>query len=281
VLHALGRGLRARSFPRAENLRTAALLLGAPAAVLCTPYGTAVLGYYGRVLGGGDFARYVVEWQHTQLGPLTAGFFVLAGIVAFYAGRQPRRLTRFEQLSLALLAAMALDARRNVVWFALAALVSLPKLLAEDAPAQPRPRDGRVYAVIASVALTAAAAVILAGPVPRGPVKVGAAVAALTARDPALQVFPEEPVGDWLLWNYPQLAGRVAWDVRDELLRGDEIARIAWARNGLDNGVAAGYRLFVVDRVRGAAVRRRLLGRKQGRVVAHDGTLEAILLPHA
>ncbi|HEY6017953.1 MAG TPA: hypothetical protein VIU16_14295, partial [Gaiellaceae bacterium] len=115
----------------------------------------------------------------------------------------------------------------------------------------------------------------------RGPVRVGDAVAALAARDSSLRVLPNDRWADWLLWSHPELAGRVAYDVRFELLTRREVGSLALLRSGLSGRLARGYRLFVVDRLRERTTRAWLLGNRHGRVVARDGTVEAILLPRA
>lgn len=280
VLRALGRAVDRRTRTRRGRLDTAALLVGAPAAVLCTPYGTAILGYYHRVLVGGDFSHYVTEWEHTQLGPTTAAFFVVAALLAVRSGRHGGRLTRFEQVALAALALMGLEALRNIVWFAFAVLVSLPRLLAvADAERAPR-RHARVFLGVAGVALVAAAAAA-AGPLGRQPDRVGRTVAALTARDPELRVFADARWADWLLWTQPQLAGRTALDIRFELLTPRELRALASLTFGTPARLTRGYRLFVVDRGIDGRLATMLLGARHGRVVARDSSAEAILLPRA
>jgi hypothetical protein len=284
VLRALTRAVGGR-VARAEALRTLALLVGAPAAVLASPYALELPHYYALMLLHPPFAQFVVEWQPTVLGPLTVAFFVVACVLAVLAGRWRGRLTRFEELTLLLLAGLALAAERNIVWFALAALVSAPRLISEvtDADSEPSRRDRRANLAVGALALVVAAGIMAVGPIgaARGPVRVGDAVARLAARDPALRVFPNDAWSDWLLWTHPELAGRVAYDVRFELMTGREVGSLALLRDGISGRLARGYRLFVVDRAHDTASRRWLLGARGGRVVARDGSVEAILLPRA
>ncbi|MGZ4352509.1 MAG: hypothetical protein ACXVZ4_03090 [Gaiellaceae bacterium] len=284
VLRALTRVLGGR-LSRAEALRTLALLVGAPLAVFASPYALELPHYYALMLLHPPFAAYVVEWQPTVLGPLTVAFFVVAGVLAALAGRHRGRLTRFEELALLALAAASLTAERNVVWFALAVLVSAPRLLSEvnDADTEPRARDNKINLAVAGAALVLAVGLAAAGPVgaARGPVRVADKVAALSARDPSLRVFPNDGWGDWLLWTHPELAGRVAYDVRFELMTHREVRSLALLRSGLSGRLARGYRLFVVDRRRERTTRAWLLDVRHGRVVARDGSVEAILLPRA
>ena len=46
----------------------------------------------------------------------------------------------------------------------------------------------------------------------------GAAIARAAAADPSLKVVSQEGYSDWLLWRYPALRGRIAFDIRFELL---------------------------------------------------------------
>jgi hypothetical protein len=63
------------------------------------------------------------------------------------------------------------------------------------------------------------------------------------------RVFADDSSADWLLWERPALRGRVAYDVRFELLSKSQIARlVTWDR--LDPGwqkAIAGYRFVVAD----------------------------------
>jgi hypothetical protein len=62
-------------------------------------------------------------------------------------------------------------------------------------------------------------------------------------------VYADDSSADWLLWRLPSLRGRVAYDVRFELLKKAQIARLViWDR--LDPGwrrTSAGYSLVVAD----------------------------------
>jgi hypothetical protein len=62
-------------------------------------------------------------------------------------------------------------------------------------------------------------------------------------------VFANEATADWLLWKVPSLRGRVAYDVRFEVLTPRRIARLlAWRNLGPGWARAvAGYDLVVDD----------------------------------
>jgi hypothetical protein len=132
-----------------------------------------------------------------------------------------------------LLAAGAITAVRNVVWFNFAAVVVLP--LSIDAAVRAgrggrssHPRLNLAILGLATVALMLAA-VASARRSPTGRYYSTAGLAAVRRAvtvDPSLRVFADERYADWLLWRLPALRGRVAYDARFELLRGAEIAAI-------------------------------------------------------
>ncbi len=77
------------------------------------------------------------------------------------------------------------------------------------------------------------------------------AVQQATQSDPHLRVLAGEHFDDWLLWRDPALSGRVANDVRFELLSAGQINRLQslFGQIGPDfAGAARGYRLLVLDR---------------------------------
>jgi hypothetical protein len=78
-----------------------------------------------------------------------------------------------------------------------------------------------------------------------------ARAARLTARaaGPHGLVFATSTYPDWLLWSEPQLAGRVAFDSRVELLTHPQFEQIGRILNAAGNWRAAlrGYRVFVID----------------------------------
>jgi hypothetical protein len=84
-----------------------------------------------------------------------------------------------------------------------------------------------------------------------GPVSPQAAevVAAEAARDASLRIFAGETYADWLLWLHPELAGRLAFDVRFELFSKEQfraVVDVYHRREGWRKHVA-GYRLFVLE----------------------------------
>ncbi|HET7572266.1 MAG TPA: hypothetical protein VFJ77_06290 [Gaiellaceae bacterium] len=215
----------------------------APATLLASPYLLAIPGYYRTMLVEPPFGRAIAEWHRTTPSPLTAAFFALLAATAVLAVRRRARLTVFDALALVLTAAVALDALRGIVWFGLAAVAFLPGL-ATRRPGRQR-LEGRTAAIftgLAAVAVLAAAAVTAFRPgaaYAEGP----AAVAAAVASRPAAQVLANDDTADWLLWEVPSLSGRLAYDVRFELLTRDQLGTVARWRT-----LAPGWRRALAGR---------------------------------
>jgi hypothetical protein len=245
---------------------------------LCTvasPYALELPGYYVRLLHNPTLSRFVSEWQPTSIRnqPL---FFVLLLAALLLVGRA-RRMSPFSVLVLLLTAVGGMLAVRHVVWFALASTAVLPSALDEAWRPRTAPRRRRLNIAIAVTAIATLALAMVAYSqhdrawFERGyPARAGDAVAAAAAADPGAQIFATERYADWLLFEHPELAGRVAYDVRFELLTQPQLARLARFR--LEEGpdwlrVADNYRLFVVDPVSDAGAIRRLVQGSSGRVL--------------
>jgi hypothetical protein len=103
----------------------------------------------------------------------------------------------------------------------------------------------------------------------------GDAIAGAAARDPSLAIVSEAGYGDWLVWRYPQLRGRIAFDIRFELLaarRLTDVVHFEAAAGPTWNRPFAGYRLAALGQrrqPRGRARATRTAGcaraRQQGR----------------
>jgi hypothetical protein len=244
VLHGLGLVSRKESRGRGT-----ALVLGAPLMVLCSPYGLRLVDYYHLMLFHPPLAKYVVEWKPPMIEGATLAFFVSAfGATALWGG-QRKVVTAFERWALPLLLIAALTAVRNGIWFELALAVTLPRLLDGAWPSRIGLTAGvrRVNLVLGSAAVAGLIA-LFAAQATRGsawldtshpPAAAAAAVAAAAGRDGI--VLADDLHADWLLWQEPSLAGRVAYDVRFELFNAHELheldaletpSRAAWARCG-------------------------------------------------
>jgi hypothetical protein len=239
---------------RGITRRSAPLVVGPPLALLASPYGLDLVDYYHRTLFNPAFSAMVNEWQAPTIGPTTAPFFALVVLVAWLVGRHRRVLTGFEQLALLATALAGLDAQRNIVWFALTALVLVPALLtAALGPEADRPRQVlRLNAALAAGALAVLGILVtttLARPASYFERPFPAEAAAVAARSDG-RVLANVKYADWLLWREPGLAGRVAYDARFELLSRRQILQIY--DFGLPFGswraASAGYGVLVLDR---------------------------------
>jgi uncharacterized membrane protein YbaN (DUF454 family) len=230
----------------------ACLLLAAPA-LLVSPYATSLPRYYRLMLLDPPFGREIKEWQRTTPSGLTAVFFLLLAVAVVLVVTRRRRLVLFDLLVLGLTLATALEAIRGILWFGLACAALLPAL-ATRLPGASR-FEGRAAEALAwaAAAVTLGAVIwVAARPAtaystrfPRSTVDV---VESRTATNQGL-VYADDSSADWLLWKLPALRGRVAYDVRFELLTKSQIARlVAWDR--LDPGwrrASAGYSVVVAD----------------------------------
>lgn len=233
----VGTALRERRHALATWRRGLVLIAGAPLALLVTPYGTGVIAYYRATILSSAFRKYVTEWQPVTVDiPLAVLFFLLAGVVVWSLGRYGEKSTLWERAATLILAAGAILAVRNVVWFALAVLVLLPVWIdgavrARERPAPARPRLNATLLAAAGVGVVLFAVSTLSD----GAAKLtptypqGALAAVRTALDghPAARVFSDEIYSDWLLWKLPGLRGRVAYDTSFELLSSAQLKAIA------------------------------------------------------
>lgn len=224
-----------------------AVLMASPFALLASPYGFDLVGYYRLMLLHPPLASVVNEWQPMKVGGASVVFFATAFLFVALLARHRAVLTSFEQWALLPLLVAALAATRNAVWFELAFAVVLPRLLDAVRPAVP-PVGGvkRLNLVLGPAALAAAAVVLgthLAKPLDwfdrAGNANAAAAVSA--AAGPRGYVLADDRHADWLLWRRPELAGRVAYDVRFELFDAKQLrtlvalehrAPTAWRRCG-------------------------------------------------
>jgi hypothetical protein len=245
----------ATQLARGRLTRAGVLLLAPWPCVLVSPYALDLPGYYRSVLDNPTLAHNVGEWgASTLLGqPL---FFALlaAGLVLVTLAR--RRLTLFGILAFAATGLFGMLAIRNIVWFALVSTTVLPAALDAAWPSrESRRRSGLNLALAAvggSLAVLTAAVVAARGSdwLEGGyPAEAAAAVSSAARASPGTRIFANEKYADWLLFEHPQLAGKVAYDVRFELLSRPQLERIVAfrAEQGPDwLRAARGYALLVL-----------------------------------
>lgn len=245
------------------------MAVAAPATLLASPYGLGLVGYYHTMLIGSPLRDYVLEWAPTHLSAGTAPFFALAFGGVYLLAARGSAVSVLERLAFPALVLLGFTAERNTIWVGLAAVVTLPRLL-DVLLGPPAPLTSglrRLNLGLSTVALAFALVVLavtlaqptsgLLGGWPRA-----GADAVARAAGPDGRVLADDSHSDWLLWEEPQLVGRVAYDVRFELFTDAQLARVRSFRSGTEPSVGAGYRVFSF---RNASDRK--LARVRGRVV--------------
>jgi len=236
---------------RRPNARGLGLTFLPWACVLASPYATHLPAYYRKVLVGGDFSHLVTEWAPTTLQLVTIPVFILGAGGLWLLGRNGRAVPAFDQLAFLAMGVIAFQAIRNIAWFALVALAVLPPLV--DRLRSPVDEPRRLNRILA-LSMLALVAVALGG-VAAKPTSWfthafpgSAARATARAAGPRGLVYATSAYGDWLLWSEPQLAGRVAFDARFELLTKSQLKEIARVENAAGDWRSAlrGYRVFVL-----------------------------------
>jgi hypothetical protein len=241
----------------ASGLRSVALLVLPPLAVLATPYGPVETArYYHLLLVDPPFGRELVtEWRRSDPSWDTLAFYVLAAIAAIVVVWRRRRVTLFDAATLGFTFVGALLAIRGIPWFALACLVLVPVAIGRRLEgARPRARralDGAI--AFAAVGLLAVVAVVAVARTDSWYVKnwpQGAVAAVGTALGPETRVYAESRDADWILWRFPELRGRIAYDVRFEIYDRPTFERIVRFRGeqGEDwKSIADGYEILVLE----------------------------------
>lgn len=224
---------------RVAPWRGSALVVLSPLTMVASPYGIRLVAYYRLMLFHPPLASFVTEWRPAYVSLATAAFFVSAFLVCAAWGAHPRAISLFEAFALLMLLVAGLLAVRNAVWFGFAAAVALSRLL--DAAWSTRIDDSvairRMNRLVGTTAL-AVAIVLAATQAARLPSALrrafppSAAAAVASAAGPHGIVLADDRHADWLLWEQPSLAGRVAYDVRFELFDKSELEQISLLKGG-------------------------------------------------
>ena len=245
-------GLVTLARARRPSARGLALVFLPWACLFASPYAAQLPAYYRKVLVEGDFSHLITEWAPTTLDLVTVPLFILVLGGLWLLGRSGRAVPIFDQLAFLAMAVIAFQAIRNIAWFALVALAVLPPLVDRlRAPVEEPRRLNRILALsllaLTGVALGAVAAKPTSWFTHAFPTT--AARAAARAAAPHGLVFATSAYNDWLVWSEPQLAGRVAFDSRAELLTHSQLEEIARIENVAGDWRAAlrRYRVFVLD----------------------------------
>ncbi len=250
------RGVWLLRMEKAQRRLGLALIFLSPLCVLASPYAFSLLGYYRLMLANPLLPRFVSEWQATTLTIWTVIFFAVVVAGTILLTRFPGATTGYEKLVFALTALGALQAVRGMVWFALAAVPLLAPLL-EQALSRTRAMTSRAagqVGMLCAVAAPVAIALVFAHPqgwfTSHWPESGGRTVATLAARDPQARVLADDRYADWLLFTYPQLRGKIAYDIRFELFTKRQFELLASYRSPYgvaDSSLTRGYRLQVFD----------------------------------
>ena len=261
-----------------RRLRGAVFAVAAPAALLASPYGLGLVGYYHTMLLGSTLRHYVLEWGPTHLDSGTAPFFAIGLLAMYLLGRRGAAVSPLERIALPLFVLLGVLAARNTIWIGLAAAITLPALVdgALGPPLVLTRGMRRLNVGLSSFAVALAAFVAVAmltrpesALLTNFPNAGAAAVAA--AAGPSGRVLADDSHSNWLMWKEPQLVGRVAYDVRFELFSQPQLARLQAFHSGRAPRVAAGYRVTTFGDV---AAAKRLV--PQGRVVFRDSRFTVV-----
>ena len=272
-----------RSRPRTVHFRSLALLAAPWLCVLASPYAISLPHYYRLIFSSG-FGTYVTEWAPTTLTLAHAPVYLLALGGLWLFGRTGNRASWFEKLAFVGLTLLAFDAVRNAVWLALFSLIVLPRLLdALRAPAVEPKRLNRLLA-LAMLALVGVATLGVAfEPASWFTESYPAAAgnAAVAAAGPTGRVFANERYADWLVFEHPQLAGRIAYDSRFELLTSRQLRSVQEFRNLIAgwHRTVHGYPALVLDRQDDARPIAALVRTKGARVVTRRGPIVVLRQP--
>jgi putative flippase GtrA len=269
--------------------RSLALVALPSLCVMASPYGLALVGYYRHMLLGPEFAEIVGEWRPPTF-PQAWPFFVLAFVALWLLARSGRCVSLFEKLAVAATIVAGMLAIRNITWFALAWLVVMPAALEAVRPVRsPSRRPGRPLRGLAwagALAIPVTVVAMVAWPTrayeSRWPEPALAAVSDIVDADPEARIFASERYADWLLWRKPELAGRVAFDVRFELYKDEQLHALFRFHNriGADwPAAAADYELVVLDRLVDRELEARLLESPGARRLYADELVSVLYRP--
>ena len=253
--------------------------------ILASPYAAHLPSYYRTVLHGGNFSHFVTEWAPTTLTASTAPVYLLVFAGVWLIGRSGSRISLFEKLAFAVLGVLAFDAVRNTAWVGLAAIAVLPTLVDTIRPQSDELR--RMNRMLATVML-AGLVVAFAGVATKGTdwfigsFPPAAAATASAAAGPEGKVFAMSSYADWLLWQRPELRGRVAFDARYELLDARQVATLGTFQGRVGNWqrTVAGYDVVVLSRRHDDSEAKALVRTGAFRKVLADGDVIVLRRTH-
>jgi hypothetical protein len=261
VLYACASGASALQRGRAtESVRYFGVALTGVVASMATPYGTRIVAYYRDVMGNDEIAKSVTEWAPPRLDQAVSWpfFAILVIVLAAFGGaalqgrRPPLRLA---VIGLALVI-LAFTGVRFEVWFTSYAVVLVAVTAANpdrSSTLLPAFRSATV-AVVVVLALLVGIRTMTQGAerfeasVPRAALE---HVSLLMADDPDARLIGDEESQTAMLWFDERSWGRVAFDVRFEQYRAEELALLTdlvGVRGARWMDVLDGYDIVVVSR---------------------------------
>ena len=260
---------------RSFRARSVALLAAPWLCMLASPYATSLPRYYHEIFSS-SFGSYVTEWAPTTLTLLNAPVYILGLGGLWLLGRSPKATSTFEKIAFVGVSLLAFDAVRNMVWLALFSLVLLPKLTDTlRAPAVEPKAMNRLLAlamlagvVVATLGVALKPASWFTQQYPPAAEKVAAALAGAHG-----EAFANESYADWLVFEHPQLAGRIAYDSRFELLTNSQLRSVTNFRNLVSGwrSTIRGYEVLVLDKNDDRLAIRSLLKARRAQLVARRG----------
>jgi hypothetical protein len=275
---------------RREWLPRAVLMSTVPIACLfVSPYALSLPRYYHDVLLNPGFRDFIVEWRPTTPNFQTSPFYLLAFLAVWLLGKRTERFSLFEQVLLGVTILMGLHTMRMVVWFALVALMVLPVAL--DGVIKPNTSAARFpllnrslicMSVVGTLAILTAVAARPGSWFERDyPRQALAVVRQADAAHPGVRVFANEQLSDWLLLKAPQLRGRIAFDIRFELVSRQQLVQLVNARRQVEGWrkPLAPYGLFVLKQGPDSLLAKGLLKEKGARRLYRGHGLVIVFRP--
>ena len=255
------------SVRRDRALRAWGCAIGAALCCLASPYGVDLISYYRSLVGNSALAAVSPEWAPAGLTTQSLGIWCCVAACLALVGARSRVLVSREPLLTivcAILAVAAIQSIRMGIWLGFATPMLLARVL-PVASIRPLPRALTRPALPLGL-LLAALSFIFAFSGARhydalAPVAASSAAAAAAAERPSIRVLADVATVGELLWSHPELGGRVAFDVRLELLKATELRALQryFSASGRDwERAADGYGIVLLALPERAVLARRL-----------------------
>jgi hypothetical protein len=230
------------------------MLVGPWVCLIVSPYQLHVVSYYARTAFNSSFATYLSQWAPTTFSPISATLLVLAFATVWVLGRAAGVYSTYERCLLVIGVLLAFVAVRQWAFAALLLIMLVPVGMdsaLRKRPPRRAPVVGAAIAIAAGASALAGIVVVLSAPVTdltRSYPNAAADLAAAAAARSGAPIYGGVQYSDWLLWRHPELAGRVVFDVRYELLRRSEVKRLVLfdAGSGIDKPLGKPG-VFVLD----------------------------------